>query len=58
MSRGLLLELGAVVAAKLAALTVLYLLCFTPAHHTTVDTRAWIAGPATSRAAAPPAAHG
>jgi len=54
MSRGLLLELGAVVAAKLAALTVIYLLCFTPAHHTSVDTLARIAGP--PQAAAPPAA--
>jgi len=45
MSRGLLLELGAVVAAKLAALTVIYLLCFTPVHHNPVDTLARIAGP-------------
>lgn len=33
MSRGLLLELGAAVATKLAAMIVFYLPCFTLAHH-------------------------
>lgn len=45
MSRGLLLELAGVVALKLAALTLLYLLFFTPAHRNSVDTLARIAGP-------------
>ena len=45
MSRDLLLKFGAVVAAKLAALTVLYLLCFMPAHRNLLATLARIAGP-------------
>jgi hypothetical protein len=44
MSRGLLLELAVVVALKLALLSLLYVLFFTPAHRAPVDTAAWIMG--------------
>ena len=46
MSRGLLRELGWVVALKLALLTLLYLLFFSPSHRNPIDAAVRIAGPA------------
>ena len=46
MSRGLLRELGWVVALKLALLTLLYLLFFSPSHRNPTDAALRIAGPA------------
>ena len=46
MSRGLLRELGWVVALKLALLTLLYVLFFTPSHRNPTDAGLRIAGPA------------
>ena len=48
MSRKLARELAWVVALKLAALTVLYFLFFTPAHRNPIDVAAHIAGPTQS----------
>ena len=50
MSRGLLRELGWVVALKLALLTLLYVLFFSPSHRAPADVALRIAGPAAPRA--------
>ncbi len=59
MSRGLLLELGWVVALKLALLTLLYVLFFSPSHRNPVDAAFRIAGPAPPALMSPrlPATH-